>query len=269
MKKEGKTKKNVLMMVISLLLVTVLMIVAMPQALQAFADEISKPREEKAVAEEEFNPGFEALDDVSDVSLDNAYIEFELNSKRTEYEKHYYLSNGLYMSEQHMEPVHFIDEDGVYQDIDNSLIEFEENGIKKLKNAKNSFNIEFVETILGEQPLMSISKGELKIDFLLDTEFTEAKQKDELLLEKDLDKTNLKTKKVTARIDSASKYQLKEEFIYRDKQLTQGIMNENLKSELRYNQIFNGVDFEYIIEQNRIKENIIINSKKLMNINLL
>ncbi len=49
------------------------------------------------------------------------YIVRELTDRRTEYEKHFLLSNGQYTVAAYGTPVHYKDENGNWQDIDNSL----------------------------------------------------------------------------------------------------------------------------------------------------
>ncbi len=48
-------------------------------------------------------------------------ILFEEESKRTENEKHYFCSDGSYIAVSYPRAVHYLDENGAYVDIDNSL----------------------------------------------------------------------------------------------------------------------------------------------------
>ena len=53
-------------------------------------------------------------------------VLYEEESKRTEHEKHYFCSDGSYIAVSYPQAVHYLDDDGVYRDIDNSLCYDEE-----------------------------------------------------------------------------------------------------------------------------------------------
>ena len=48
-------------------------------------------------------------------------IEYEDETKRTQKEKHFKLSDGSYLAVQYNEPVHFLSEEGTWRDFDNTL----------------------------------------------------------------------------------------------------------------------------------------------------
>ena len=59
-------------------------------------------------------------------SEEEVTVLYEEESKRTEYEKHYFCSDGSYIAVSYPQAVHYLDDDGVYRDIDNSLCYDEE-----------------------------------------------------------------------------------------------------------------------------------------------
>ena len=54
-------------------------------------------------------------------SEEEVTVLYEEESKRTEHEKHYFCSDGSYIAVSYPQAVHYLDDDGVYRDIDNSL----------------------------------------------------------------------------------------------------------------------------------------------------
>ncbi len=50
------------------------------------------------------------------------YIECEVENKRTEFEKHFLMSDGTFIAETYAAPIHYKDETGQFKDIDNSLV---------------------------------------------------------------------------------------------------------------------------------------------------
>lgn len=150
----------------------------------------------------------------------------EIKELRDENVKHFRLEDGSYMAAQYEVPVHYLDENGDWQDIDNSLTE---SGSEiSTKNAK----IKFAKKITGNGTLLTIHESNHKITMSLDGAI----------------------KKTTGSIidnnsmDGSTKLQ---------KMLTL----ENLSARVLYKDILDGVDLEYIINSYDVKENIIVKKK--------
>ena len=52
---------------------------------------------------------------------DDAYITVEDESKRGVFEKHYVLSDGSFVALSYAEAIHYLDDDGVWKEVDNEL----------------------------------------------------------------------------------------------------------------------------------------------------
>ncbi|MCH5163556.1 MAG: hypothetical protein J1F36_00905, partial [Clostridiales bacterium] len=236
------------------MLVVVLLVVCMPKTIEVAAESLQS---EHAEEEEEsvYEPDF-SIDAKLEATKEDAYIEFEAEYKRTEYEKHFYMSNGTYMSETYAQPIHYLDEDGKYQDIDNTLVEYVENGVEKVKNAKNSFTAEFAKNVSSVSPLITVSKEQYKLNLYLDQEKKcQIGNKKAIAVDK--------TEQIQAEINSSDKFTAEEvQISYADKKLKESIKNEKLNSKLKYAQIQTDTDFEYTVEQKSVKESIIVNDRQ-------
>lgn len=146
-------------------------------------------------------------------------------SLRDENIKHFKLSDGTTKAVAYATPVHYKDSEGNWIDIDNSL---SLNGSEY--TAKNKSEIKFANKS-GSNGLVSIKDGEYKIDF-----------------------TPLNTNKVSVEIENPQGNNSRK---FDDiKKLT------NLISKATYKNIYDGIDLEYILIGNNIKENIIVNEKQ-------
>ncbi len=160
--------------------------------------------------------------------IKEAEIIGEIEEKREEYTKYFYTDMGTYVAAQYPVPVHYLDEEGEYQEIDNSLSDSEESGMVENKNAQ--YKIKLSKKSNGSK-LVSIKGkgseiswnllGQLKTDMEIIS--TETEESD--------DKTIVKNA-----VSSA---------IYRD--------------------IFPSADIEYHISGKEIKENIILKDKSAQN----
>ena len=139
--------------------------------------------------------------------------------------KHYDLSNGISKAVMYSQAVHYLDENGKWVDIDNSLTlsgnEYSTNNKSAIKFANKS----------GSNGLLSIKDGDYKIDL-----------------------TPLDTNKVSVEIENPQENNSRK---FDDvKKLS------NLVSKATYKNIYDGIDLEYILTGNNVKENIIVNSKQ-------
>lgn len=156
---------------------------------------------------------------------EGVYVLEEDISLREENVKHFKLSNGTVKAVSYANAVHYLDAEGNWIDIDNSLTlngsEYTANNKQKIKFANKS----------GSNGLLSIKDGEYKIDF-----------------------TPLNTNKVSVEIENPQKNNSRK---FDDvKKLN------NIVSRATYKGIYEGIDLEYILVGNNIKENIIVNEKQ-------
>jgi len=179
------------------------------------------------VAEEAENS--DAVDDLESVyseeNLDELIVLKEITELREENVKHFNLSNGINKAVLYPQPVHYMDENGNWIDIDNSLTlqgnEYSTNNKTKIKFANKS----------GSNGLLSIKDGDYEIDF-----------------------TPLNTNKVNVVIENPQESNSRK---FDDVKKLNGLI-----SKATYSNIYDGIDIEYILTGNNIKENIIVNSKQ-------
>ena len=67
-------------------------------------------------------------------------------SKRGVYEKHFERSDGSYIAALYAEPVHYMREDGTFEQIDNTLVGATEDGRPVLKNQSGLLDVSFSQT---------------------------------------------------------------------------------------------------------------------------
>ena len=159
-------------------------------------------------------------------SLDIVKNIVEIKERRNENEKHFRLEDGTYIAASYDVPVHYLDENGDWQDIDNSL---SDSGSEI--STKNS-RVKFAKKITGNESLLTIQEKKHKITLSLDG----AIKKTVGLIVDD------NTPEDTA-------------------QLQKMLSLENLISRVLYKDILDGVDIEYVINSYNIKENIIVKER--------
>ena len=146
---------------------------------------------------------------------------------REESVKHFRLSDGSYIAAQYNSPVHTLDENGVWQDIDNSLSK------SGSEFSNPTARIKFAKKITGNSTLFSLHDGNDKITLSLIG----------------ANKGTVGT--VTNGSDAEEDTEL------------QKMMNlEKLSSSIVYKDILDGVDLEYVAHSNNVKENIIVKTKR-------
>lgn len=144
---------------------------------------------------------------------------------RDENTKHFKLSDGTTKAVVYSQAVHYKDADGKWVDIDNAL---SLNGSEYSSNNKSE--IKFANKS-GSNGLVSIKDGDYKIDF-----------------------TPLNTNKVSVVIENPQGNNSRK---FED----MSVLN-NLVSKAIYADIYDGIDIEYILVGNNIKENIIVKEKQ-------
>ena len=148
---------------------------------------------------------------------------FELEDLREESVKHFRLDDGSIMAVQYGNAVHRADESGVWQDIDNRLFM----GLNDISTF--DARVKFAKKTTGNETLFTLHDGNMKIALSL----------------------NGANKKVYGQVTNHSDDT--------DATQLQKMMNlEKLSANILYANILDGVDLEYIVQSNNIKENIIV-----------
>ena len=155
-----------------------------------------------------------------------AEVLFEDISLREESAKHFRLSDGTYVAAQYNYPVHFEDENGDWQDIDNALTD------SGSEFSNSNARIKFAKKITGNSNLFTLHDGNTKITLSL------------------IGAIKGTVGEVTNNSDAEEDTEL------------QKMMNlEKLSSSVLYKDILDGVDLEYVAYSMNVKENIIVKEK--------
>lgn len=154
---------------------------------------------------------------------------FEVTDRREETVKHFRLEDGSYTAVQYDVPVHYMDEDGEWQDIDNRL---ESSGSEY---STGNARIKFAKKITGNETLFTLHDGNRKITMSLDGAI----------------------KKTAGQVTNTET-----EFDGNATKLQKLMTLDNLSSRIMYEDILDGVDLEYVVESLNVKENIIVKDRK-------
>ena len=152
-------------------------------------------------------------------------LTYEVEALREENVKHFCLPDGTYQAVVYGDAIHRQNADGEWEEIDNSLSEI--NGAISTENAR----VKFAKKITGNENIYTLHEGSYKITVGLEGA----------------------TKKVEGVVTN---HNAESEGMTKLQKL-QTI--ENISSSIVYKDILNGIDLEYIIISNHIKENIIVN----------
>ena len=158
------------------------------------------------------------------------YIIGEVEEYRTDNTKHFRMSDGTFKAVSYNAPVHVKTADGSYSEIDNSLVEdggdfVPENGLMDIRISKNTASGQMVK-IKGEY---SLSWGFEGIE--------KAKRNG-----KNINKKALK-------LSGDEKY----------------TTIQNATDEIRFSDVFSGVDLQYILSSDSVKENLVLKNKSAVN----
>ncbi|MBR2970747.1 MAG: RHS repeat protein, partial [Clostridia bacterium] len=264
MDKQRRKRVNFITKAVSILLIVVMMIVFLPETMTVLAEEIksagTESEQSQQVEQEQestYEPDFSVGGMHSNpAEQEEAYILYEAEYKRSEYEKHFYMSNGTYMRETYAMPIHYLDGEE-YKDIDNTLVEYTEGGKERIKNAGNSFTAEFAKEISEDEPLLSVTKGDYSLEMYYEQKGGDKAQQARL---GEQGKATIRPVRAEIKVDKAKA--AKQEQGYAGKKLKDSIKNENLESELRYSGVEQDTDFEYKLDSNSVKESIIVGSRQ-------
>ncbi|MBR6769577.1 MAG: RHS repeat-associated core domain-containing protein [Clostridia bacterium] len=154
---------------------------------------------------------------------------FEDKDLREENVKHFRLADGSYSAYLYDMPVHILDKNGKWQDIDNTLED------QNQEFATPDARIKFAKKITGNQTIFTLHEGNHKLTLSLDGAIKKT--------------TGTAINTVTEFDESATLLQ----------KLT---TLDHLTSRIVYENILDGVDIEYVIKSRNIKENIIVKESK-------
>ena len=154
---------------------------------------------------------------------------FEDTSLREENVKHFRLADGSYIAYAYGMPIHTRGEDGLWQDIDNTLTASGDSYVTP--NAR----VKFAKKITGNEALFTLHDGNRKLTMSLDGAIK-------------------KTKGIAVNTET----QLDESADLLQKLTTL----DKLTSRITYYGILSGVDLEYVVDGVNVKENIIVKEKQ-------
>ena len=187
-------------------------------------------------AAEALSSDSEEITDAAEPSTDGSGTDTSVGTTRDIYEditlreesvKHFRLPDGSFVAAQYSSPVHTLDEDGEWQDIDNTLTE--SSGIFADKNAR----IKFQKKITGNETLFTLKDKNTKLELSLEG----------------ANKGTVGT--VTNGTDTGE-----------DTELGKLMSLEKLTASVLYADILDGIDVEYVANSLSVKENIIVKEKK-------
>ena len=156
-----------------------------------------------------------------------AHILAEDESLRTENEKHFRMSDGTYMAAVYEVPVHYLDENGEYQDIDNTL-ESAETGEAALETRDSGRKVKFAKNA-GKKKLVTIQEKGYHVSWGYEGAASSAAE-------------TVEKEPAQAEGDDAF------------------LALPALTSETAYREVFPGVDLQYIVSPVGVKENILLRS---------
>lgn len=160
----------------------------------------------------------------------------ELTSLREENVKHFSLGNGTYQAVVYGHPVHYQDENGTWQDIDNTLTLQTVNGTQQYTNDR----VAFAPTYRANAQLMRLQKGDYSISMSLISNASASTMSTTNISSSNAAVTN--ANKQIASIDQA--------------------MNASWSSNVKYENVLTNVDLEYIVDYDYVKENIIVKAPR-------
>ena len=236
---EEMKKKKLITGAVAVVLSLVMSVQSVPsELLQAAADELKEilTQEETSESIEETDALKGKLSDKG--NLGQGYIIEEDVSKRTLNTKEFVMSDDTIMVQQFGEAVHYL-EDGEYKEIDNALVEEKtEAGETYYRNNANAFNVKIQNEPTSESDLVEIEEDGYSLKF----GYKAKKEK--------------KEKKVKTKAKGFEKKE--KEFKYEDKKLKQPVEQISTTGEVVYENIEENTNITYQIQNNGVKENIIV-----------
>ena len=221
-------KRSIKTRLISIVLSAALIIVGLP--LTVFANGIDELIENDVADNATVSTDASSVDSQSanTQAIDILTDTFEVTELREESVKHFRTEDGTYVAAQYDMPVHYMDANGEWQDIDNTLSE------SGSEYATNDAKIKFAKKITGNESLFTLHDGNRKITMSLDGAIK-------------------KTQGVVIANESADESATK---------LQKMMALDKLSGTIVYTDILPGVDLEYVVQPYQVKENIIVKEKQ-------
>lgn len=217
-------KRNSTKIISFLLMIMLVINFVMPTAVFATDQQVPDeyiPLENTA---EEAVEAFKEPKDPAELQQELDDLTYEITSLRDENVKHFQLADGTYQAVVYGEPVHRLNSNGEWEEIDNSLTEA--SGAIVTGDSR----VKFAKKITGNESIYTLHNDSYKVTVgLLGAQ-----------------------KKVEGVVENTSE---SEEYTTKLQQL---INVDNISSSIIYTDILNGIDIEYIVVSNSIKENIIV-----------
>ncbi|MBM7871480.1 RHS repeat-associated protein [Clostridium pascui] len=189
-----------------------------------------------------------------------AKIVGEVKEKREKNVKYFFKDNGTYEAAIYNTPVHYL-ENGVWKDIDNSLIEEkDEENSNVLGNRENDYKVKIAKNSNAKK-LVTIAKDNYELSWNIENPKESpvvVQALEEAKLNEDTEKEtlyDLETNKIYKKKSETEKEKIKKNAIENEKKK----IVKNTSSSVKFTEIFEGVDISYDILSDNVKENIIIN----------
>ncbi len=180
------------------------------------------------------------------IASESAAILMESESLRSEYEKHFFMSDGSYTVATYNEPVHKL-ENGKWVEVDNTLVlKTDAAGATRYENKNGIANVSFASHFQNE--LVTISQADYSLTWGLSAISAATAGESTLTTQ-----ANSSLQPVSATVISQDVSHLDEE--------EQKTLADLSTSVIRYNDaLAQDVDLEYVVLPSRVKESIILQS---------
>ena len=164
------------------------------------------------------------------ITAGNTDIIGEITEKRELDTKHFLMRDGSIIAAKYTVPVHYYDENGILQDVDNSLFEEKdsETGKAQITNKNNTFNVKFSKKSNGNK-LVTLKKDNYKVSWDL-----------------------VGAKKVSAEYSDSE-----------EDQTNDPMLLSKLTSSVKYSDILKSVDIVYSVDSSKVKEKIVLKDKEV------
>lgn len=242
--------------IIATFMAFIIAFIAMPtQAIALYIDD-SEVLEENIVIENN-----------SEVEQAEVFIVEEDTSKRGQFEKHYLCSDGTYVSVTYPEAVHYLDNNQVWQDVDQSLTY--DSKTRSYKSEKADFKVSFSETF-STTNIAQIERNGYSLSWGIQTAKKTAVEKTEIASVKpnimefeSMDTVITPSLNAQAQVISTPAVEF-DNFSDRLISREDSFALPDISSQISYSDVLNGsenVSVRYTVYHNKIEEDIIISDR--------